>query len=126
MSTARPRYARPFVAVFLAVLVVCAIVPLNLWPFSNWELFSRLRTPVVTSWEAVAVERNRTIVDYAISGATTCGPLLRSADARLGPTTRVTVYHLERLLSHRVGRHAAAPRRTRAYTCTTKGGHATS
>jgi hypothetical protein len=115
---AAPRYARPFVAVFITTLVVCALAPLNLWPFSNWELFSRLRTPLETSWEAVVVERGGHVVRYGVAGPPSCAALLRLETAR-----SATLYHVELLLSQRVGRRAAL-HRTVAATCTAKGVHA--
>src|SRR5712672_427014 len=54
-SGAAPRHARAFVVVFVATVVVSAVAGLNLWPFSSWELFSRLRTPQEQGWQAVAV-----------------------------------------------------------------------
>jgi hypothetical protein len=122
---AAPRYARPFVAIFIGMVVVCALAPLNLWPFSNWELFSRVRGPVETSWEAV-VEHHGVVADYTIGPHTACGPLLRRAKILFGQTTDVQIYHVERLLSDRVGAHAAAPRRTLVTTCTANGSHAPS
>ncbi len=115
---AAPRYARPFVAVFLAMLVVCALAPLNLWPFSNWELFSRLRPPVVNTWEAVAVERRGGVIDRQIAGPTACRALLRNA-------TRVRIYRVEHVLSRRAGTHAVT-RRTFVATCGARGTHASS
>jgi hypothetical protein len=117
---AAPRFARPFVAVFIATLVVCALAPLNLWPFSNWELFSRLRSPLETSWEAVAVERGGRVVRLGVAGPTSCAALLRIESAR-----SVSIYRVQRVLSERVGRHAAL-RRTVAATCTAKDVHASS
>jgi hypothetical protein len=120
---AAPRYARPFIAVFVGMVVACAMTPLNLWPFSNWELFSRLRGPVESQWEAV-VEHNGVVIGDTIGGRTACGPLLRSATARFGPATGVRIYHIERLLSDRSGGHAAPPSRTLVVTCTAKGARA--
>ncbi len=122
---AAPRYARPFVAVFVGLVVGCALAPLNLWPFSNWELFSRLRGPVESHWEAV-VQHDGRVVDYAVGPHTACGPLLRNAAARFGPATGVRIYQIERLLSDRVGAHAAPPYRTLVVTCTAKGARAPS
>jgi hypothetical protein len=122
---AAPRYARPFVAIFVGMVVICALVPLNLWPFSNWELFSRLRGPVQSSWEAV-VEHHGRVADYTIGPDTACAPLLRNATVRFGPATDVRIYHVERLLSDRVGARPAPPHRTLVATCATKGVRATS
>ena len=124
MGTA-PRYARPFVAIFVGMVVICALVPLNLWPFSNWELFSRLRGPVQSSWEAV-VEHHGRVASYTIGPHTACASLLRSATVRFGPATDVRIYHVERLLSDRVGDRQAPPHRTLVATCATKGVRATS
>jgi hypothetical protein len=118
---AAPRYARPFVAIFVGMVVVCALTPLNLWPFSNWELFSRLRGPVESYWEAVVEDHGLVVVDYTIGPHTACLPLLRSATARFWPATDVRIYHVERLLSDRLGSQAAPPYRTLVATCTPKG-----
>jgi hypothetical protein len=122
---AAPRYARPFVAVFVGLVVACALAPLNLWPFSNWELFSRLRGPVETHWEAV-VQHGGLVVDYAVGAHASCGPLLRNAAARFGPETGVRIYRIERLLSDRVGAHAAPSDWRLVVTCTAKGARAPS
>jgi hypothetical protein len=118
---AAPRYARPFVAIFIGMVVICALVPLNLWPFSNWELFSRLRVPVQSSWEAV-VEHHGRVADYTIGPHTACAPLLRSATVRFGPATDVRIYHVKRLLSDR----PAPAHRKLVAMCATKGGRAPS
>ena len=63
-SASAPRYARPFVALFLATLAVCALATVNAWPFSSWELFSQLRTDQQTGWAAASIDpagRERTI-----------------------------------------------------------------
>ena len=149
-SAAAPRYARPFVALFLATLVVCALAPVNAWPFSSWELFSRLRTDRQTGWEAVAVdsagrERNYPIAslrygyrslrlimaDFSESSAARrdrlCAAWLRGATEQFGPSTRlVRIYQLEWLLSERRGSSATPAHRTLAWTCSTKGARAAS
>ena len=122
---AAPRYARPFVVVFVGLVVACALMPLNLWPFSNWELFSRLRGPVESRWVAV-VQHDGLVVDYAVGPHTACGSLLRDAAARFGPATGVRIYRMERFLSNRVGAQAAPPHRTLMVTCTAKGARAPS
>ena len=117
---AAPRYARPFVAIFIGMVVICALAPLNLWPFSNWELFSRVRGPVESYWEAV-VEYHGVVADYPIAPDTACAPLLRSATVRFGRAAHVRIYRVERLLSDRIGAHAGPPYRTLVTTCTAKG-----
>jgi hypothetical protein len=122
---AAPRYARPFVAAFLVMLVVCSLAPLNLWPFSNWELFSRLRTGRLTTWALVSVGPKGLVREVPIPRIppaqrhSFCTVWLRHARI-------VDVYRFDRLLSVRVGSHSAPPRRTLAWTCDAKGAHATS
>ena len=131
-------------AVFLTTLIACALVPLNAWPFSDWELFSRLRTDRQTGWEAIAVdsagrERHypidpyRTFVSVANHLSTRsaaernayCVAWLRGATGRFGPGTRlVRIYRLEWLLSDRQGERAAPRHRTLAWTCSAKGARA--
>ena len=140
-----PRYARPFVALFIAALGVCALAPLNLWPFSNWELFSGLRTDSQTGWEAVAVDGPGSETEYPIASLPhgyrgfgnimahfseraaadrddICAVWLRRATDQFGPGTQLLrIYHLERLLSDRQGSRAAPPHRTAVWTCSAKG-----
>ena len=122
---AAPRYARPFVAVFVGMVVVCALAPLNLWPFSNWELFSRLRGPVQSYWQA-DVQHHGLVSDYTVGSHTACAQLLRSVTTRFGPATDVRIYHVERLLSNRIGAETARGDRRLVATCTAKGVHAPS
>src|SRR5690349_11989105 len=122
---AAPRYARPFVAVFVGIVVVCALAPLNLWPFSNWELFSRLRGPAQTYWEA-DVLHDGLVSDFTVGSHPACAQLLRSATARFGPATGIRIYRVERLLSERIGADAAPPDRRLVATCTGKGRRAAS
>jgi hypothetical protein len=143
-SRAAPRYARPFVAVFLTALIVCALVPFNAWPFSDWELFSRLRTDRQTGWEAVAVDsagrvRDDPIVPYrtfvsvanhfagrsAAERDADCISWLHDASGRFGPGTRfVRIYRLEWLLSDRQGNRAAPRHRTLTWICSATGARA--
>ncbi len=144
-SAAAPRYARPFVALFLATLVVCPLASLNPWPFSNWELFSRLRTDQQTGWRAVAVDSagrehvypiaslphgyrgfGSIMADFSERSAAErdaiCAAWLRGATEQFGSGTRLLrIYHLQWLLSDRRGRRAAPPHPTLAWICSTKG-----
>jgi hypothetical protein len=57
MSDARaPRFARPFVAGFLTVFVICALATIEAWPLTAWRLFSHERTDQQTAWSATAVD----------------------------------------------------------------------
>ncbi len=144
-SAAAPYYARPFVALFLATLVVCALGAWNAWPFPAWELFSHLRTDRQTGWAAVAVdsagrERNYPVVSlqhgyrgfgFIMAGFSKrssadrdaiCAAWLRGATEQFGSGTRLLrIYHLEWLLSDRQGKRAAPPHRALAWFCTAKG-----
>jgi hypothetical protein len=140
-----PRHARAFVAVFLATLVFSALVPVNLWPFSNWELFSRLRTDRQIGWEGVAVDWvghmrayplaslpqgyrgvAAVLADFSKRSAAErdaiCADWLGRASKQLGLRMRlVRVYRLEWQLSDRQGNRPAPPHSTLAWVCSAKG-----
>jgi hypothetical protein len=136
-SPAAPRYARPFVAVFLTAIVLCGLAAVNAWPFSNWELFSRLRSDRMTAWEEIAVsasgDRDAVIssVPHAFDRLTArgfskpsavCAGWLQRASHDVGEKALVVrVYHLNWLLSDRRGSHAAPPHRTLKLVCTVQG-----
>jgi hypothetical protein len=144
-SGSPPAYARPFVAGLVATLVICALAPFNLWPFSSWELFSHLRTDRQTRWEAVAVARTggeRAFpVDSiprgyrgfaaALTGFSkrstgqrdaSCAAWLREATDLLGMSTRLLrIYRVEWLTSDRRGSRAPPRHRTLTWVCTTRG-----
>ncbi|HYU60284.1 MAG TPA: hypothetical protein VEK39_05970 [Solirubrobacterales bacterium] len=52
-----PRFARPFVAVYLVAFVICALTTIEAWPLTAWRLFSHLRTENQLSWSATAIDR---------------------------------------------------------------------
>ena len=117
---AAPRYARPFVATFIGLVVVCGAGPAE--PLAVLELgaLQPVRGPVESYWEAV-VEHHGVVADYPIAAHSACAPLLRSATVRFGQATDVRIYHVERLLSDRAGAHARPPYRTLVVTCTAEG-----
>jgi hypothetical protein len=128
VTHAAPRYAHPFVAAFLLAIVVCALAPLNLWPFSNWALFSRLRSAQETSWEAIAVSGSGREHGYPIGAipvrdrSRDCAKWLNAGQKPFGTGTRVVlIYRFERLLSDREGSRAESPRRTLAWSCSSRG-----
>jgi hypothetical protein len=147
-SADAPRYARPFVAVFLGTMVVCAVASVNAWPFSSWRLFSSLRTDRQLSWQAVAVDARGDERAYPIgpmahgyrgfrpvmvgfarrtpsSRDAICRAWLRGATKRFGPdTTAVRIYDLTWRVSHRRGERAGPAVRTMAWTCTPEGANA--
>lgn len=130
---------------FLTALVVCALAGFNAWPFSSWELFSRLRTDQQAGWQAVAIDRAGRGRDYRIASLphgyqgfpfimddfsarsaadrdAICAVWLRGATEQFGSGTRLLrIYRLQWLLSDRQGNRAAPPDRTLAWICTAKG-----
>jgi len=113
----------------------------NLWPFSSWELFSRLRADQQTAWAAVAVDPAGREHRYPISSlghgyrgfgsivaalprrspldrAAVCAAWLRAAppDSKL-----VRVYRLRWLLSDRRHGRPAPVHRTLAWICSPGG-----
>jgi hypothetical protein len=139
-----PRYARVFVAVFLTVLVVCAAVPVNLWPFSSWELFSRLRSDKQMSWQALAVGAAGQVRSFPIDTLAhgyqgfefvmrrfaaepardrnaICAAWVEGAERRFGPGTHVVrIYRVE----WRLSRKHMPPRSTLAWICGPDGARA--
>jgi hypothetical protein len=61
-----PRFARPFVAVFLVAVVVSAVATLEAWPLTGWRLFSHLRTDEQSAWSATAVDERGREVAYPL------------------------------------------------------------
>ena len=47
---------RRFVVGFLVLFTVVGLTGLDAWPLTGWQLFSRVRGPVQTGWEAVVVD----------------------------------------------------------------------
>jgi hypothetical protein len=146
-GAAPPRHARPFVALFLTVLVACPLGLLNLWPFSSWRLFSSIRTDRETSWEAVAVEpsgRERDVpvasfphgyrgFRFVLAGFSKRAPAARNAicaawlteanDELITRTRLVRIYRLQWRLSDRRGERSAPGSRTLAWVCNARGAH---
>lgn len=46
---------RWFVGAYLGLFVAVALAEVNLWPLTGWRLFSTLRGPTQSGWEAVVV-----------------------------------------------------------------------
>lgn len=142
-----PRFARPFVAVFLLAIVICPLAIIEAWPFNSWRLFSNLRYDAQASWAAVAVDAHGVRSPYPVAslghGYRGFGFLMREfprdSPARRGalcdawlagargrdaaPVERVLIYRLRWRLSERSGEHARPAARTLAYTCTAAGAH---
>lgn len=144
-SATVPRYARAFVALFLAALVGCAVASVNAWPFSSWKLFSSRRTDKQTSWQAVAVDTSGRAQDDPIASMAhgyrgfgriassfpklsasrrdaICSAWLAVATKRFGPSVdSLRIYRLDWLVSQRRGDRAAAPRHTLDWICDRQG-----
>lgn len=143
-----PRYARPFVAVFLVTIALCPLLLIEAWPFNSFRLFSVLRHDAQASWQAVAVDARGVAHPYPVAslgeGYRGFGFLMREFP-RAGPTRqaalcgawldgarrldgvaarRVLLYRVRWKLSERVGERARPPTRTLAYTCDAGGAHA--
>ena len=125
---------------------------INAWPFSDWDLFSRLRADRETGWKAVAVYstgRQRddplaalpqgyrgfgsVMADFSGRSASErnaiCAAWLHGATEQFGPGIRLLrIYHLEWLLSDRRGSRAAPDPAGRSLTwiCTARGARAAS
>ena len=81
-SDGPPRWARPFVYVFLAVLLATTALGAEQWPFTAWKLFSGVRTGVTTGWNVVTVAPggDESPVDFAALGRGYRGASWRLAD----------------------------------------------
>lgn len=86
-----PRWYRRLVGVFLAALIACGLLGLELYPFSGMRLFSALRTSTATSVKLVAVDDRGTASAVPLSsfprGWSGLGLALRRFDT-LGPVDR--------------------------------------
>ena len=136
-----PRLARPFVAVFLVAIVVCAIATIEAWPLTSWRLFSHLRSDGQSAWTATAVDAVGREHDYPLghlgegyrgfvflmSGFAErspaeqlelCDTWREGADDLLGFEAReVRLYLSEWTLSDRVGDRAVAGDPRLRYVC---------
>jgi hypothetical protein len=141
MSAGAPRFARPFVTVFLIASVVCALATIEAWPLTAWRLFSHLRTDQQLSWSATAVDRhgrehayplgalpqgyrgfsflmNGFVSDSAARRQELCDTWRLGTTELLGFEARaVRIYELRSSLSERAGDRGGPAQRTLMYTC---------
>lgn len=141
LSAMAPRFARPFVAAFLAAFVICAVATIEAWPLTGWQLFSHLRTGHQLSWSATAVDANGREHPYPLGRMPhgyrgfsflmrdfpssppadqleLCEAWRRGAVELLGFEARaVRIYELRWRLSARDGDRAGPTHRTLRYTC---------
>lgn len=141
-----PWFARPFVVVFLSILLLCPPLNVEAWPLTSWHLFSRLRHDEQASWQAYAVDRRGREVHYPVASLrngfrgfvfemhtfATRSQAERNAicetwlaGARLSMPGRdvrvVRVYRTHWLLSNRRDRSAVPATRTLRYVCVPRG-----
>ena len=64
-----PRFARPFVAVFLAAIAACAFFTVEAWPLTGWQLFSHVRSDEQSAWSATAVGPGGREVEYPLGNS---------------------------------------------------------
>lgn len=135
-------------ALFLTAVVLFPAAAVNGWPFSNWRLFSVLRTAQATGWQAVAVDAAGQERNYPLASArhgyrgfgsvmsgfskrsrrgrdAICRAWAQEATRQFGPgTARVRIYRLRWLVSERRNRGAVPPRPSLAWSCGPEGAHA--
>lgn len=142
-----PRYARPFVAVFLAAMIAAAVFVWEPWPLTSFRLFSHERIDRQSAWEATAVSTGGGEAGYALgsedrglrgfpfvmgefTGASEerrdeiCRVWLAEAPQTEGePAAAVRIYKRSWLLSERDGDRTEPGTRALEYTCDAGGAH---
>jgi hypothetical protein len=139
-----PRGARPFVAVFLALMIACALFVWEPWPLTSFRLFSQLRLDEQTSWVVKANETRGGEEDLPLTGELRgfefqirefvaasperqdelCRVWAGAAPVVLGqPTDEVRLYQRTWLLSDRDGDRAAPGSSRLVYVCDADGAH---
>jgi hypothetical protein len=140
-----PRLARPFVVAFLAMMVLCAAMTVEAWPFTAFHLFSHVREDRQSGWSAVAIDARGRPHPYPLNELSQgyrgfrfllvgfdgrsaddqdaiCRTWVEGAPKLIGVDARVVkLYSLFWRLSNRRGDRAAPARRTLRYVCTAEG-----
>lgn len=65
-----PRYAQPFAAALIALMVACAVFAWEAWPFTSFRLFSTVRIDQQTAWLATTVDSTGDEDSYPLGGET--------------------------------------------------------
>lgn len=140
-----PPFARPFVAIVLALIIACGIFAWELWPFTSFRLFSTVRIDHQTAWSATVVDDSGAETAYPLGGldhgfrgfpftmsefATAsqerqdelCRTWVDAAPELVGTTaTQVRLYLREWTLSDRMDDRALPGITTLKYVCTDAG-----
>jgi hypothetical protein len=135
-----PRWARWFVAAFLALFLVCGVAGFEAWPLTGWRLFADARQARQPGWQAVTVDRagRETPIPFpdlpagyhgnvqVLKGfaalprerqAAVCQAWAEAVRARGGEVAEVRIYQTLTDVSRRVGDRGAPPARTLRFTC---------
>jgi hypothetical protein len=140
-----PRLARPFVAAFIATMLICAAFTVEAWPFTAFHLFSHVREDSQTGWSAVAIDARGNPHAYPLNELSQgyrgfrfllvgfddrssaekdaiCRTWVAGAPKLIGVDAKaVRLYALSGRLSERRGDRAAPPHRALRYVCTAGG-----
>jgi hypothetical protein len=135
-----PVVPRLFVAAFLSAFVVCGFGGIEAWPLTGWRLFSHLRTPTLTTWQAETADaagaatplgfaelprayRNFTLIMKSFAArparerASACEDWAAAARRQGRQVETVRIYRLTWDLSHREAGRARLVARTLVYSC---------
>ena len=135
-----PRWARWFVAAYLAVFVACGVAGLEAWPLTGWRLFADARQARQPGFQAVTVDRagRQTPISFrdlpvgyhgdvqVLKGfaglpgdrqAAVCRAWAEAVRARGGEVAEVRIYQTLTDVSRRVGDRGAPPARALRFTC---------
>jgi hypothetical protein len=135
-----PRWARRFVAAYLAVFVLCGLAGFEAWPLTGWRLFADARQARQPGWQAVTVDRagRETPIPFrdlppayrgfvqvqkgfpelpADRQVAVCQAWAEAVRAHGGDVVAVRLYQTETDVSRRVGRRGAPPSRVLRFTC---------
>lgn len=119
------RRRRWFVGLFLGLFSVAALADVNAWPMTGWRLFSTLRGPTQSGWEAVVVDKGgaESPVPFHRLPRGYHGALHVLQDfASLGPGERAAVCGAWADGARRVGFEVAAVRVYRTRSTVSRGG----